>query len=73
MAWVQRLTVVGVALMGMLLSSDLRGFFSGLWSLVSTSAPTDVPILVSGPVAVMAITFFVMVLMAVWTERSLES
>lgn len=72
MAWVQRLTVAGVVVMGMLWSSDLRGLCSGLWSLIPKSAPADVSILVSGPVAVMAITFFVMVLMAVWTERSAE-
>lgn len=73
MAWVQRATVVGVVVMGMVWSSDIRGLCSGLWSLMPSSAPIDVPIIVSGPVAVMVITFFVMVLMAAWTERSSET
>ena len=68
--WVQRLTVVCVAAVAIFFGPGLRGLFSGLRTLIPSAELADLPLLISGPAAVLGLTFVVMALMALWNERS---
>ena len=69
-AWIQRAMVVFAVAAGISFGPGLRGLFSGLWRTFPTAALSDLPVLISGPTAVIALTFVVMALMALWNERS---
>lgn len=71
--WVQRLSIVGVAAVAIFFGPGLRGLLSGLRTLIPTAALSDLPLLISGPTAVLGLTFIVMALMALWNERSAAS
>jgi hypothetical protein len=71
--WVQRLTIVCVAAVAIFFGPGLRELLSGLRPLIPTAALADLPLLISGPTAVLVITFVVMGLMALWNERSAVS
>ncbi len=71
--WVQRLTIVCVAAVVIFFGPGLRELLSGLRTLVPTAALADLPLLISGPTAVLGLTFIVMALMALWNERSIAS
>lgn len=71
--WVQRLSIVCVAAVAIFFGPGLRELLSGLRSLNPTDALSDLPLLISGPSAVLVITFVVMALMALWHERSAAS
>lgn len=68
--WVQRLTILCVAAVAIFFGSGLRGLFSGLRTLIPSAELADLPLLISGPAAVLGLTFVVMALMAFWNERS---
>ncbi|RLE21607.1 MAG: hypothetical protein DRJ65_15705 [Acidobacteria bacterium] len=71
--WVQRLTIVCVAAVAIFFGPGLRELISGLRTLLPTAALADLPLLISGPSAVLGLTFVVMALMALWNERSAVS
>ncbi len=71
--WVQRLTIVCVAAVAIFFGPGLRELLSGLRTLVPTAALADLPLLISGPTAVLGLTFIVLALMALWNARSIAS
>ena len=68
--WTQRATVVCAVAVGLFFAPGLREFASGMWRAFPTPDLSNLPILISGPAAVVGITFVVMGLMALWSERS---
>ncbi len=68
--WVQRLTLVCGAAVAIFFGPGLRELLTGLRTLIPTAALADLPLLISGPTAVLGFTFLVMALMALWNERS---
>ena len=71
--WFQRLTIVCVAAVAIFFGPGLRELLSGMRALFPTAALADLPVLISGPTAILGITFVVMALMALWNERSAAS
>ncbi|MEN8164257.1 MAG: hypothetical protein ABFS37_09020 [Acidobacteriota bacterium] len=71
--WVQRLTIVCLTAVAIFFGPGLRELLSGLGTLIPTAALADLPLLISGPTAVLGLTFIVMSLMALWNERSVAS
>lgn len=69
-AWAQRAMIVFALAAGVSFGPGLRGLLSGLRTLIPTAALSDLPLLISGPTAVLGLTFVVMALMALWNERS---
>lgn len=68
--WTQRASIVVAVATGLFFAPGLRGLASRFWSGLPGLNLSDLPLLVSGPAAVMGLTFVVMGLMAVWSERS---
>ncbi len=71
--WVQRAMIVCALAVGASFGPGLRELLSGLRTLLPTAALADLPLLISGPTAVLGLTFVVMALMALWNERSAAS
>ncbi len=69
-AWAQRAMIVFALAAGVSFGPGLRGLLSRLRTLIPTVALSDLPLLISGPTAVLGLTFVVMALMALWNERS---
>ena len=71
--WTQRAAVIFAAAVGLFLAPGFQDLASKVKDAFPSPSVPDLPVLISGPAAVMVMTFIVMGLMALWNERSAES